>query len=189
MRTESLPSFSQPSALGIFLNNFQRLNPELPAGNELTFFALARWALCLPGRFIQGKDEGAPVALQPGGDAGDTQPRSRGDRFLAHEVKVSLDPFIVEVADFADLQVDLYDLGSLISNCIIEGNIQDGLGYGKLMHEIFCTEGSFPELLPARMAEELLNQGKGLKSMEKRERRHLPKRGNPKAGTNRQKVL
>jgi hypothetical protein len=147
MRTESLPSFSQPSALGIFLNNFQRLNPELPAGNELTFFALARWALRLPGRFIQGKDEGAPVALQPGGDAGDMQPRSRRDRFLAHEVKVSLDPFIVEVADLSDLQMDLDNLGCLVSGGIVEGNFQDTLGYGKLMHEKFRFLPSFPEFL------------------------------------------
>jgi len=155
----------------------------------MTFLALAGGALGIPGGLIQRKDEGALLTLHSGGNPREAQFRSFGDRSLGHKVKVSLDPFIVEVADFADLQVDLYDLGSLISNCIIEGNIQDGLGYGKLMHEIFCTEGSFPELLPERMAEELLNQGKGLKSMEKKERRHLPKRGNPKAGTNRQKVL
>jgi len=35
------------------------------------------------------------------------------------------------------------------------------------MHEIFCTKGSFPELPPERMAEELLNQGKGSKSIKK----------------------
>jgi hypothetical protein len=134
----------------------------------MTFFALAGGALGIPGGSIQRKDEGALVTLHPGGNARDTQSRSFGDRCLAHKVKVSLDPFIVEVTDFTDLQVDLNDLGSLISNGIIEGNVQDGLGYGKLMHEIFRTKGSFHELLPEGMAGRLLNQGKGFKSMKKK---------------------
>jgi hypothetical protein len=115
----------------------------------MTFFTLAGGALGIPG------------------DARDAQFCSFGDRSLGDKVKVSLNPFIVEVADFADLQVDLYDLGSLISNGIIERNIQDGLRYGKLMHEIFCTKCSFPELLPERIAEKLLNQGRGPKSIKK----------------------
>jgi hypothetical protein len=133
----SLCANRQPSELGILLNNFQRFNPELSAGNELTFFALTGGTLSLPSGFIQGKDEGAPVALQPGGNAGDSQLRPRGDRFLAHEIKVSLDPFIVEVADLPDLQINLNDLGGLVSGGIVEGNFQDALGYGKLMHEKF----------------------------------------------------
>jgi len=155
----------------------------------MTFFTLAGRALGLPGGPIQRKNEGALFTLHPGGNARDAQFCSFGNRSLTHKVKVSLDPFIVEVADFADLQVDLYDLGRLISNGIIEHNIQDGLRYGKLMHEMFCTKGSFPELLPKRMAEKLLNQGKGSKSIKKRGGKQLPKRRNPKTGMNRQKVL
>jgi hypothetical protein len=62
----------------------------------------------------------------------------------------------------------LNNLGCLISDGIIEGNVQDGLGYGKLMHGIFWTNVSFHELLPQGMAGRLLNQGNGLKSMKKR---------------------
>ena len=73
----------------------------------MTFFALARGALGIPGGLIQRKDEGALLTLHPGGNAGDAQFRSFGDRSFAYKVKVSLHPFIVEVTDFADLQVDL----------------------------------------------------------------------------------
>jgi len=85
--------------------------------------------------------------LLPGGNAGDTQLRSLSDRFLAHEVKVSLDPFIVEVADLPDLQMDVDDLGCLVSGGIVEGNFQDALGYGKLMHEKFRFLPSSHEFL------------------------------------------
>jgi hypothetical protein len=156
----------------------------------MTFFALAGGALGIPGGWIQRKDEGALITLHPGGNARDAQPRSFGDRSLGHKVKVSLDPFIVEVADLTDLQVDLNDLGSLISKGIIEGNVQDGLGYRKLMHEIFWTNVSFHELLPGGMAKKSLNQGNGFKSNEKKGgRKHLHKRSNGKAGMNWQKVL
>jgi hypothetical protein len=101
------------------------------------FFALAGGALGIPGGFIQGKNKGTPVALHPGGNAGDAQPRSLGDRSLAHEIKVPLNPFVVEVADLSDLQVDFDDLGRLTPGGIIEGNFQDTLGYGKLMHGKF----------------------------------------------------
>jgi hypothetical protein len=133
----------------------------------MAFFALAGGALGIPGGSIQRKDEGALLTLHPGGNTRDPQFRSFGDRSLGHKVKVSLDPFIVEVADFTHLQVDLNDLVSLISSRIIESNIQDGLGYRKLMHEIFGTKVSFHELLPEGMAGRLLNQGKGFKSIKK----------------------
>jgi hypothetical protein len=113
----------------------------------MTFFVLAGGALSLPGGFIQGKDGRAPVALQPGGNPGDTQLRSLSDRFLAHEVKVSLDPFIVEIADLPDLQMDLDDFSCLVSGGVVEGNFQDTLGYGKLMHEKFRFLPSAHEFL------------------------------------------
>ncbi len=75
------------------------------------------------------------MALHPGRKAGDAQLRSLGDRPLAHEIKVPLNPFVVEVADLSDLQADFSDLGRLTSGGIIEGNFQDTLGYGKLMHQ------------------------------------------------------
>ena len=86
------------------------------------FFALAGGALGIPGGFIQGKNKGAPVALHAGGNAGDAQFCSLGDRPLAHEIKVSLNPFVVEVADFSDLQVDFDDPGRLTPGGIVEGN-------------------------------------------------------------------
>jgi hypothetical protein len=98
------------------------------------FFALAGGALGIPGGFIQGKNKGTPVALHPGGNAGDAQLRSFGDRSLTHEIKVPLNPFVVEIADLSDLQMDFDDLSGLTPGGIIEGDIQDTLGYGKLMH-------------------------------------------------------
>jgi hypothetical protein len=65
----------------------------------------------------------------------------------------------------------------LISNGIIEGNVQDGLGYGKLMHEIFWTNVSFHELPPGGMAERSLNQGNGFKSNEKKGKGSTPLNG------------
>jgi len=118
-----------------FLDHFQGFHSELPAGDELSFFALAGGALGVPGGFIQRKNKGTPVALHPGGKAGDAQLRSLGDRPLAHEIKVPLDPFVVEVADLSDLQVDVHDLGRSASDGIIEGDFQDTLGYRELMHE------------------------------------------------------
>jgi hypothetical protein len=109
----------------------------------MTFLALAGRAAGIPGGLIQGKDEGTLVTLHPGGNAGDAKFRPLGGRPLAHKVKVSLDPFIVKVSDFTNLQVDLDDLGRVISNGIIERNVQDGLGYRKLMHEEFRSIPSF----------------------------------------------
>ncbi len=101
---------------------------------RLTILTITGWALGIPGGFIQGEDEGTRVALQPGGDPGDTQLGSLGDRSFTHEVEVALDPFVIKVADLPDLQMDLHDFLSLVAEGKIEGNFQDTLGYRKFMH-------------------------------------------------------
>jgi hypothetical protein len=123
------------------------------------FFALAGGALGIPGGFIQGKNKGTPVALHAGGNAGDAQLRSLGDGSLAHEIKVPLNPFVVEVADFSDLQVDFDDPGCLTPGGIIEGNFQDTLGYGKLMHGKISGE-SLISRIPAGSGEAFIKSGK-----------------------------
>ena len=88
----------------------------------------------IPGGFIQGKGEGTRGALQPGRGSGYTQLSSLGDCPFTHEVEVTLDPFVIKVADLSDLQMDLTDLLRLVASTIVEGNFQDTLGYGKFMH-------------------------------------------------------
>jgi hypothetical protein len=78
---------------------------------------------------IQGEDQIAPLTLHPGRDAADAQFRSLSDGFLTDEVKVSLQPFIVEVANLSDLQVDLDDLGSLMAVGILKGDVQNALSH------------------------------------------------------------
>jgi len=116
------------------LNYFQGLHPEFPARYEFAVLAVTGWALGIPGGFIQGKDEGTRVALQPGRGSGYPQLSSLGDCPFTHEVEVALDPFVIKVADLSDLQMDLTDLLGLIAEGEIEGNFQDTLGYGKFMH-------------------------------------------------------
>jgi hypothetical protein len=123
------------------------------------FFALAGGALGIPCGFIQRENKGTPVALHPGGNAGDAQLRSLADRPLAHEIKVPLNPFVVEVADFSDLQVDFDDPGRLTPGGIIEGNFQDILGYRKLMHgKIFGQP--FVSRISARSGKGFIKSGK-----------------------------
>jgi len=86
------------------------------------FFTLAGGALGIPGGFIQWKNKGTPVALHAGGNPGDAQLRPLGDRSLTHEIKVPLNPFVVEVADFSELQVDFDDPRRLTPGGIIKGN-------------------------------------------------------------------
>ena len=90
----------------------------------------------IPGGFIQGKEEGTLVAFQPGGGAGYPQLCSLGDGPLTHEVEVTLEPFVVKVADLPDLQMNLNDLLRLVAKGVVEGNFQDTLSYRKLMHFI-----------------------------------------------------
>jgi hypothetical protein len=141
------------------------------------FFALAGGALGIPGGFIQGENKRTAVALHAGGNAGDAQLCSLGDRSLAHEIKVPLNPFVVEVADFSDLQVDLDDPGRLPPGGIIEGNFQDTLRYRKLMH------GKIPsQSLISRIPD---GSGEGFIKPEKSpEFKGSHKMADPKAGMN-----
>ncbi len=118
----------------LFSYYFQRFHAKLPAGNKLTILAITGWTLGIPGGFIQGKDEGTRVALQPGGGSGYTQLGSLGDGPLTHEVEIALDPFVIKVTDLPDLQMDLNDFLRLVASAIVEGNFQDTLGYRKFMH-------------------------------------------------------
>jgi len=72
--------------------------------------------------------------LQLGRDPGNTQLGAFGEKSFADEVKIALDPFIIEVADFSDLKVDLNDFLRLVTLGVIESDFQDALGYGKFMH-------------------------------------------------------
>jgi len=143
VRGPALPTFISSVLIThhslLFSEDLQRLNPEFSARNKAGFFALARGTMGIPGGFIQGKDEGALVALYPGRNTANAQTGSFGNGSLADKVKVSLYPFIIKVADLSDLQVDLHDLGSLVPGGIVEGDFQNTLGYRKLMHEKFFS--------------------------------------------------
>jgi hypothetical protein len=90
--------------------------------------------LGIPGGFIQGEDEGTMIALELGRDPGNTQFRSLGDRSFAHEIEIALDPFVIEVADLPDFQMNLADLFGLMAAGKIKSNFQDILSDRQLMH-------------------------------------------------------
>jgi hypothetical protein len=74
-----------------------------------------------------------------------------GQRALAQMIKIALNPFIFQIAEFADLQIDADHPLNIISLGVFQDNLQNLIRNGEFVHRLFSFSKKNSNLTPSRL--------------------------------------
>ena len=87
-----------------------------------------------PGTRVAARDDRCPL---------DRQLRVLRQRAVAEVIEVVLDPFVLEVGQCPDAQVNAHDLADLLPTGVLEHDIQDALGDLQLVHRTMFSQSGW----------------------------------------------